>query len=181
MPRTPRLVGLSGALRQGSTNTALLHEAVRLFGPCDFTMADLRLPLYDADLEEAEGLPDPVRALCAQIREADALVISTPEYNGNLSGVLKNALDWISRDKPLPTMGKPVAILSAADGRAGGARAQYSLRLCLTAFRVRILPAAEVAIADSGNAFDAEGRLKDAVSLRLLGDLMQALRAEIAG
>jgi len=92
----PKLLGISGSLRKASTNTMLVREAARLFGPADFTMADIRMPLYDGDLEEASGIPAEAMTLHGQIRDADAIIISTPEYNKNLPGVLKNALDWVS-------------------------------------------------------------------------------------
>lgn len=174
------LVGVSGSLRRDSSNTKLVREAARLFGPSDFTLGDIRLPLYDADLEEAEGLPEAVRRLAGQIAAADAVVIATPEYNKNLSGALKNALDWISRAKPAPLAGKPVAIVSAAAGRAGGERSQYSLRHCLTPFHARVLTGPEVTIAGANKAFDAAGRLVDQKSEEFLGKLMAALREECA-
>jgi len=172
---TLNLLGLSGALRAASTNTKLLHEAARLFGPCDFTQADLRLPLYDGDLE-AEGIPTEVMTLAEQIRDADAVVISTPEYNKMISGVLKNALDWVSRSGVKPWEGKPVAILSAAAGRAGGERAQYSLRWAMTPFNAHLLQAPEVLVADSSNAFDNQGRLSDPRTVDGLEKLMSDLR-----
>ncbi|MEG3663639.1 NADPH-dependent FMN reductase [Celeribacter halophilus] len=172
---TLNLLGLSGALRAASTNTKLLHEAARLFGPCDFTQADLRLPLYDGDLE-AEGIPAEVMTLAEQIRDADAVVISTPEYNKMISGVLKNALDWVSRSGVKPWEGKPVAILSAAAGRAGGERAQYSLRWAMTPFNAHLLQAPEVLVADSSNAFDDQGRLSDPRTVDGLEKLMSDLR-----
>lgn len=172
------LLGISGALRRGSTNRLLLAEARRLFGEATHTEADLRLPLYDGDLEDAEGIPAAVQTLADQIRAADAIVISTPEYNKALPGVLKNALDWVSRTKGGPWRDKPVAIMSAAGGRAGGERSQFSLRLCLTPFRPRLLPGPEVLVGDSGNAFDAEGRLIDARYVKALQELMDLLRAE---
>lgn len=171
------LLGLCGSLRAGSTNRLLMHEAARAFQPAQFTEANLRLPLYDGDLE-AVGIPEEVTVLAEMIRTADAVVIATPEYNKNISGVLKNALDWISRTKGAPLRDKPVAILSAAAGRAGGERAQFSLRLCLNPFRARVLPGPEVMIADSGNAFDEGGHLKDPRSVAGLEELMAALRAE---
>ena len=179
-PGRPRLLGVSGALRRGSTNTALLREAARLFGPCDFALGDARMPLYDGDAEDSDGLPPQARALVAAIRAADAVIISTPEYNANLSGALKNALDWVSRDKPLALANKPVAIMSAAAGRSGGARAQFSLRHCLTPFGPRVLQGPEVMIANAREAFDDEGRLKDERSQKTLARLMAALREEIA-
>lgn len=178
----PRLLGISGALRRASTNTALLHEAARAFGRCEFSLADLRLPLFDADLE-AEGMPPAVRALIDAVRAADAVLISSPEYNKNLSGVLKNALDWISREKidgVTALAGKPVAILSSAAGRAGGERAQFSLRHCLTPFNPRVLQGPEVFVANASKAFDEDGRLQDKFATELLGKLMAALREEMA-
>jgi len=173
------LIGISGSLRAGSVNTMLLKEAARLFAPDAFTLADVRLPLYDGDLEEAEGLPASVIALKDQIAAADAVVISTPEYNSNLSGVLKNALDWTSRGGPSPFKGKPVAILSAAAGRTGGARAQFSLRHCLTPFQPNILQGPEVQIANASAAFDADGRILEERNIKTLQILMDRLAAQI--
>jgi chromate reductase len=177
---TLKALGLCGALRAGSTNLKLLREARRHLAPDAWEEGDLRLPLYDGDLEAAEGIPAAVERLAAQIRAADCVVIACPEYNKALSGVMKNALDWVSRVKGAVWRGKPVAILSAAAGRAGGERSQYSLRLCLNPFRPRVLPGPEVMIADSGKAFDAEGRLVDPVAGKLLAELMAELRAEVA-
>ncbi|MEO0683421.1 MAG: NAD(P)H-dependent oxidoreductase [Pseudomonadota bacterium] len=173
-----KLLGISGSLRRESTNTALLREAIRLFGPAEAEMGDLRLPLYDGDLEAAEGIPASVAALAEQMRAADAIVFCTPEYNKNLPGVLKNALDWVSRTKPAPMEGKPVAILSAAAGRAGGERSQFSLRHCLTPFNPHVLQGPEVMIAASHAAFDEDGRLTDDFARGLVEKLMSALRAE---
>ncbi|MEO1778211.1 MAG: NADPH-dependent FMN reductase, partial [Pseudomonadota bacterium] len=94
---TTTLLGISGALRAGSTNRKLLREAVRLYGDCTYVEADLQMPLYDGDLEEAEGVPEAAERLAAQIAEADAVILSTPEYNKGPSGVIKNALDWVNR------------------------------------------------------------------------------------
>ena len=173
------LLGLSGALRKGSTNSQLLTEAARLFGPCIYTEADLHLPLYDGDLESTTGIPASVQKLADQIMNADAVVISTPEYNKGPSGVLKNALDWVSRTKGGPWNGKPVAVMSAAAGRAGGERAQMVLRGFMVAFQPRILQGPEMHLADSGNQFDADGRLTSELYTKTLADLMGNLRAEV--
>ncbi|MFQ5624145.1 MAG: NADPH-dependent FMN reductase [Paracoccaceae bacterium] len=174
------LLGISGSLRAGSTNTLLVREAVRTMQPARFTFADLRLPLYDGDLEDAEGIPEAVQRLAGQIAGADAVVISTPEYNKNLSGVLKNALDWVSRTKTRPWAGKPVAIMSAAAGRAGGAQAQYSLRHCMTPFNPRILQGPELMLANARKAFGEDGRLLEERPQASLKRLMDALLAEVA-
>lgn len=172
------LLTISGALRAASTNRMLLGEARRLFGPHAHVEADLRLPLYDGDLED-KGLPAEVLLLAEQIKAADAVVISSPEYNKALSGVLKNALDWVSRTKVDPWRNKPVAIISAAGGRGGGDRGQFSLRLCLIPFRARVLPGPEVMVASSDKAFDEDGRLKEPRTEKGLQELMDLLRAEV--
>jgi len=176
----PVLLGIPGALRAASTNRLLLAEARRLFGDATHTEADLRLPLLDEDLEIAEGIPSAVQRLADQIKAADAIIIATPEYNKALPGVLKNALDWVSRTKGGPWRDKPVAIMSAADGRAGGERSQFSLRLCLMPFRARVLPGPEVMVAQSHAAFDADGRLTDARTIKELTELMGLLREAAA-
>ena len=173
------LLGISGALRKDSTNTKLIRYAARVFGPETFLEGDLNLPLFNADLEKSEGIPEGVQKLSDQIKQADAVIISTPEYNKALSGVLKNALDWVSRTEGNPWRDKPVAIMSAAAGRAGGERAQYSLRLAMTPFRPNILQGPEVMIAASGSAFDEDGRLKDERSNKNLDELMSELRSRI--
>lgn len=175
----PKLLGISGSLRTGSTNTRLLSEAARLFGDADYTLADIRFPLYDGDAEARGGMPEKVQQVADQIAAADAVVISTPEYNKGPSGVLKNALDWISRGPNKPWNGKPVAVMSAAAGRAGGERAQMVLRGFMVPFRPVILQGPEIHLADSGNAFDDEGHLKGELYVRELTALMQSLRALI--
>ncbi len=172
-----QLLGICGALRAQSTNRKLMHEAARLFGPDRFVEADLRLPLYDGDLEERDGVPAEVQRLADRIAAADAVIIATPEYNKAPPGVLKNALDWLSRTKGAPLSGKPTAIMSAAAGRAGGERTQSALRLFLVPFRPRLLMGPEVMIAASGTAFDEAGRLIDERATGLLQTLMNDLRA----
>lgn len=173
------LIGFSGSLRQGATNTRLLTEAARLFSPAGFTMADINLPLYDGDVEDRDGIPAQVQMLADQITAADGVVISTPEYNSAPPGVLKNALDWISRTKGNPWNDKPVAVMSAAAGRTGGARAQVMLRGYLVPFRPRLLTGPEVHLAASADAFDDNGHLVSALNTKTLQALMDRLRVEI--
>ncbi|MGP9791571.1 NADPH-dependent FMN reductase [Roseinatronobacter sp. NSM] len=171
-----KLVGLCGALRAQSFNRKLLAQAARLFDGAEFTEGDLRLPLFDEDLE-AQGLPSEVIRLKDQIKAADAVVIACPEYNKAPSGVLKNALDWLSRGGA-PWADKPVAIVSAAAGRAGGERAQFALRLMMVPFRPRLLQGPEVLVASPQDHFDADGTLMTESYVKLLSDLMGALRNE---
>ena len=171
------LLGLSGSLRRASTNTKLLRAAARHYGG-EFVEADLHLPLYDGDIEERSGVPAEVEALADQIADADAVVIATPEYNQSLSGVLKNALDWVSRVDAKPWGDKPVALMSAAAGRAGGARGNYALRLAMTPFRPRLLTG-EVLLAASHKAFDESGALVSEQYDEAVRALMASLKAEV--
>jgi chromate reductase len=175
---TLKVLGITGSLRAGSVNRKLVLEAARLFGDAAFTEGDIRFPLYDGDAEAEEGVPPVVQKLADQIAEADAVIMATPEYNQALSGVLKNALDWVSRVKGSPWKDKPVALLSATAGRAGGARANYSLRLCMAPFRPRIVPGPEVLIAGAMKEFGEDGQLTSHVYLKTLQELMDQLRAD---
>ena len=174
-----KLLGISGSLRAGSVNTKLVREAARVFAPATFEMGDLRVPLYDGDEEARDGIPAAVQRLADQIAGADAVVISSPEYNQGLSGVLKNALDWVSRVEGNPWERKPVALMAAAAGRAGGARGQYALRLAMAPFRVAVAAGPEVLIAAAGKAFDEDGRLIDERYQKALAGQMEALRAAV--
>lgn len=176
MTKSLRLVGICGSLRAGSYNRLLLKEAARAFGPCDFTEANLRIPLFDEDLARPD-FPADVAALKDLVASADAVVIANPEYNKAPTGVLKNALDWLSL-RGAPLVDKPVAIVSAASGRAGGERSQYALRLMLVPFRARVLSAPEVLVANPKEHFNPDGRLTTDTYQTLLSDLMQALRTQ---
>lgn len=173
------LFGISGSLRKEATNTKLIRAAAEIYGGA-FHEANLRLPLYDGDLEAASGVPAEVQHLADQIKGAEAVIISTPEYNKGISGVLKNALDWVSRTDGSPWAGKPVAIMSAAAGRAGGERTQFDLRLCMTPFRTRIVQGPEMLLAQSGDQFDETGALISPLYVKTLTGLMEALKAEVA-
>ncbi len=174
----PNLLGISGSLRKESYNTKLLHLAVEMFGSCDFTMGNIRFPLFDNDLQQSEGIPAEVQLLSDQIASADAVIIASPEYNQSLPGVLKNALDWVSRTEGSPWKHKPVAIVNAAAGRTGGARSNYSLRLALAPFNTRLLQGPEVLVALARKEFDDDGKLENERYLKVLKTLMEDLRAE---
>ncbi|MFG5382927.1 NADPH-dependent FMN reductase [Yoonia sp. R2-816] len=170
------LLGISGSLRKASTNTMLMRNAAEIFNADTFIEGDINFPLYNGDLEEASGIPAAVQTLADQIAAADAVIISTPEYNKAISGSLKNALDWVSRTKGGPWKDKPLAIMSAAAGRAGGERSQFSLRLAMMAFRPRILQGPEVLVANSSKEFDENGKLTGELYIKLLTELMDELR-----
>ena len=174
-----KLLGISGALRAQSTNTLLIRNAAAAFDATTFTEANIRFPLYDGDLEDNDGIPTAVQLLSDQIMAADAVIISTPEYNKGISGVLKNALDWISRTKGGPWADKPIAIMSATAGRSGGERAQTSLVTALTPFRPNLILGPEVLVASCDKSFDDADKLTNETNLKTLSALMERLKAAI--
>lgn len=173
-----KLLGISGSLRKGSFNSMLVREAARVFAPLEFTFADMNLPLFNEDVE-AEGIPTSVQTICDQIVAADAIVMSTTEYNKGPSGVMKNMLDWVSRPRPAPMAGKPVAVLSAAAGGAGGQRAMSMMYLYLIPFKVKLVTSAEVNVGSAGSRFDESGQLSDDGLAKALERQMGALKAAI--
>ncbi|MEM7241089.1 MAG: NADPH-dependent FMN reductase [Pseudomonadota bacterium] len=172
-----KLLGISGSLRKDSFNTKLVKEAAGLFGEADFEMGDLQMPLYDGDVEK-DGIPAAVKTLANQIAAADAVIIASPEYNQSFSGVLKNALDWVSRVDGNPWLDKPVALIHAAAGRTGGARASFALRLAMVQFKPRLISGPEVLIAGAFNEFEGD-TLSGERYLKALSEAMENLRAEV--
>lgn len=154
-----KLLGISGSLRSASLNTLLLKEALSRFDHAEINLADIRLPLYDGDLESAEGIPLAVKKLAIQISQSDAVFIASPEYNQGISGSLKNAFDWVSRVKGNPWEDKPVVLLHAAAGRTGGARANYALRLAIAPFQPHVIGGPEILVAGASKEFDEAGHL----------------------
>jgi len=172
----PRLLCLCGSLRKGSLNRKLMTVAATRFGG-SFEEGDLRLPLYDGDLQEVQGLPEGVARLAAQISAADALLIACPEYNKAPPGLLKNALDWVSRAEGQVLEGKPVALVSATAGRAGGERTQSILRWMLQPLRAEVLTHPEVLVGPAADAFDASGALVSERFQKAVDALMARLTA----
>lgn len=175
MNPTYHIVGLTGSLRKASYNKSLLENAAS-FLPDGFryTYADLGdIPLYNQDLEDG-ALPEPVLRLAELCRSADGVLISTPEYNGQITGVLKNALDWLSRNPVgTPLALKPVAIMGASTGLGGTARAQTNLRQLLVSLNMDAVNRPELLLRQAQGKFDAEGKLTDESSrdtLKLLVD-----------
>lgn len=177
---TPNLLLISGSLRTGSYNRMLLRRAAEAFGPADVTEADIDLPLYNGDVETAHGVPDKVKTLGAQVEAADALIVSSPEYNKGISGALKNALDWLSREHMGTFKGKPTVVMAAAAGRGGGETALFQTIACLAQFQVRFIFGTGLMVAAAHNAFDDDGMLKAESYRDILKTRMDELRAEIA-
>ena len=172
------ILGISGSLRKASYNTAALHAAQeRAPEGVTIEIADISaIPIYNDDVRAA-GIPVSVLTLGAEIARADAVLIATPEYNFSIPGVLKNAIDWISRLPDQPFKNKPVAILGASPGPVGTARAQYDLRKVFVFLDAHVLNKPEIMISNAGTRFDAEGKLTDETSRKFLASQIEALRA----
>lgn len=160
------LLGISGSLRAGSLNTALLRAATALAPEgVAFDVATLHgTPLYDGDAEAASGIPDAVQALKARWRAADGIVLATPEYNNGIPGVFKNAIDWLSRpssDIADTFGGKPVAVIGASPGGFGTVLAQDAWWPVLRTLRTAPWFGGRLMVSRAGAAFDSDGRLVD--------------------
>jgi chromate reductase, NAD(P)H dehydrogenase (quinone) len=153
------VLAICGSLRKASYNGALMRAAAKL-APATMAIAPSpsigAFPLYNFDLQVSAGIPVAVEELAGAIRSADGLLICTPEYNWSIPGVLKNAIDWLSRVKDQPFAGKPVVLQSAAVGLLGGARAQYHLRQALTALDALLLGRPEVIVSFAAQKFDKD-------------------------
>ena len=173
---TLHVLAISGSLRRGSYNTALLRAAADMAPQSMkidiYSIGDL--PLYDADLEAA-GNPDPVTRFREAVAEADALLLATPEYNWSTTAALKNAIDWASRGGvEAPLNHKPAAILGAG-GRFGTLRAQLHLREILSHNQVRLVEHPQVHVSMAADKFDSDGRLEHERTIDQLGRLLVAL------
>jgi chromate reductase, NAD(P)H dehydrogenase (quinone) len=177
-----RILGISGSLRDASYNTMLLHAAADLLPPeAEFEQWDglKAVPPYDED-DDVEPAPAAVAALRGAIAGADAVLFATPEYNWSIPGVLKNAIDWVSR--PLatnPLRNTPVAVVGASTGGFGAVWSQAELRKVLSATGARVLEH-EVAVGHAQTRFDDDGRLLDDELREQLGEVVAALVGEVA-
>ncbi len=160
-----RLLAFAASLKRESLNRKLINLAVDLArkAQVEVDLADFRefdMPLYDADLQNSAGFPEGARELARRIEVVDGLMIASPEYNYSLPGTLKNAIDWVSRMKPMPLRGKHGVLLAASTSLVGGSRGLWALRVPLEGLGVMLLPDM-FALAQAPQAFDEHGTLKD--------------------
>jgi chromate reductase len=175
-----RVLAVSGSLRSGSYNTGLLRTAQELAPDgVELELYDglAELPPYDQDVQDSAP-PPPVQDLRERIASADALLIATPEYNGSIPGVLKNAIDWASRPFPDNSLrGKPVAIVGASTGAYGALWAQADLRKVLGIAGARVLEG-ELAVPHAQDRFGEDGRLADEMVRERLAGVVERLVEE---
>lgn len=185
MSHQPRLLFFAGSIRSQSLNAQLVRLAASMARSrgADVTLVDLAdypMPLYNGDVEAADGLPETARALKALFHEHGGFFIASPEYNSSLSPLLKNTLDWVSRretaDEPALSAysGKVAALGAASRGRLGGLRGLVPLRMMLANIGVHVVPA-QLAVPNAGEAFDADGNLRDDTQTRSLGTVLDQL------
>jgi NAD(P)H-dependent FMN reductase len=161
-----RVIGISGSLRKGSYNTALLRAAAGLAPPgLEVEVASIKgIPLYDGDLEVELGVPPEVQQLKEAIAAADGLILATPEYNNSIPGVLKNTIDWVSRppkDSGRVFGSKPIALMGATPGGGGTALSQNTWLPILRTLGLRLWSGKSLYIARAYEAFDEAGNLTD--------------------
>jgi chromate reductase, NAD(P)H dehydrogenase (quinone) len=171
MSQIPRILAFAGSTRSESYNKKLVQIAAHgaRDAGADVTVVDLKdlpMPLYDGDLEESDGQPANAKKLKELMVSHDGFLISSPEYNSSISGVLKNAIDWVSRPVPNETpliafKGKAAVLMSASPGALGGLRGLVHVRSILGNIGVIVLPQ-QIAVSKAADAFEQDGTLKDA-------------------
>jgi chromate reductase len=177
-PRPLRVFVLGASLRAESANAQLASLVAHLTtghgAVADVaSMRDFDMPLYDGDIEAASGPPKGAVALGERLENSDAFVIASPEYNASLPGVLKNAIDWVSRLKPQPFKTKHALLLSASPSMVGGNRGLWALRVPLEHLGTRVYPDM-FSLAQAHQGFTADGKLADAGLQQRLEDTVAA-------
>jgi chromate reductase, NAD(P)H dehydrogenase (quinone) len=173
-----KLLGISGSLRSQSYNSGALQAVASLIPEgVTFSIASLAdLPFYNADVEQ-RGFPTAVERFRSDVAAADALIFAAPEYNFSVSGVLKNALEWLSRPPNPPAFGKPCALFGATVSPLGTARGQFHLRHICVSLNMIPINAPHVDVTNAKTKFDAESKLTDEPSIDLLRQLINELCA----
>lgn len=173
-----KLLAFAASLRRESLNRKLIRLAVDLAreAKVEVDLADFHdfdMPLYDADLQVSSGFPKGAEDMARRIQAADGLLIASPEYNYSMPGTLKNAIDWVSRMKPMPLRGKHGFLMAASSTLVGGIRGLWALRVPLEGLGVFLHPDM-FALAQAQQAMDEQGKLKDA-------EMQERLRKMVTG
>lgn len=176
------LIGIAGSLRRGSFNAALLAAAADLMPEgAKMTIGTIRgIPLYDADVEDADGIPSPVARLKDAIATADGLLLATPEYNNSVPGVFKNAIDWLSRppaDVKRVFGGKPVALMGASPGAFGTVLSQNAWLSVLRTLGAELWAEGRLVVPNARSVFDESGAITDAAVTERLRSFLRGFVA----
>ena len=180
------LIGLSGSLRRGSYNSAVLRAAAAMMPPGSELRIEsiAAIPLYDGDAERAHGVPEPVARLKDAIAAADGLLLVTPEYNNSIPGVAKNVVDWLSRpasDIPRVFGGKPVAMAGASPGGFGTILSQNAWLPVFRTLGADLWPGGRLLVSRAGGVIDANGEIVDAATRDNLGKFVNGFVAYVRG
>ncbi|HQZ14715.1 MAG TPA: NAD(P)H-dependent oxidoreductase [Acidimicrobiia bacterium] len=170
-----KIVGISGSLRDGSANTKLLEACARLLPDnIDFEEANIDLPLFTGNF--GNDLPKSVETIRELVSSSDAMLITCPEHNWNMTAAMKNAIDWLSMGgKDSPLNNHVAALAGVGGGRLGSVRAQMAIRSTLLHDRVWVVPGPEVLIAPSETMFDKNGDLTDPIAIALVKNILDEL------
>jgi len=179
------IIGISGSLRKGSYNAGLLRTAVETAPEgCKVDVVSIRgIPLYDGDVEEAEGIPEVVEEIKDRIEKADALLLVTPEYNNSVPGVFKNAMDWLSRppqDRARVFGEKPVGLMGASLGAFGTVNAQTAWLPVFRVINMRVWFGKQLYVGGAMNLFDESGNLVDENTKKRVASYMSAFAEHVA-
>ena len=184
MPEIAKILAFAGATRRESWNKKLIRIAASAAESAGakvtlVDLADFRMPLFDGDLEDEKGIPENGTKFKQLMKDHDGFLISCPEYNSSITGVLKNTIDWASREaedeKPLECFkGKVISLMSASPGRLGGLRGLVHVRAILGNVGCIVLPA-QVAVSGANEAFGDDGRLKNETQHKSIEDLGSGL------
>lgn len=173
-----KILLFAASLRKGSYNKKFIENARGILAQDNklelqkINLEDFDMPMYNGDTEESHGLPASVLKLHQLILDADALVVSTPEYNGSIPGVFKNMIDWTSRKKPICWEKKPMLLLGASPGALGAVRGLWHSRQPLEVLKVRLYPDM-MGLQKAGEAFDEKDLLKDEKNKTALKALLE--------
>jgi chromate reductase, NAD(P)H dehydrogenase (quinone) len=172
------VVSICGSLRKGSYNRIVMN-LLPSYAPAGLKISEAppwaEFPLYNADIQNSTGFPDPVQKLSEAVRAADGVIFVSPEYNFSIPGGLKNAIDWVSRVPNQPFAGKPIALISAAAGILGGGRMQYDMRRCMNFLDALTMNKPEVFIGSaSARIDDKTGQIKDEQTIGFIKQQLEA-------
>lgn len=182
-----KLLFFAGSLRADSCNKKFVRAAMRMIESGGdshkaeyLDLKDYPMPPYDGDIEDSAGIPETTKLLGKKITAADALIISSPEYNGAIPGVLKNVIDWLSRESQVSLVGKQLLLLGASPGALGGTQGLWHTRVPFEKLGTHVYPGM-MGLPDAYNAFDAQGNLKDAKTAQRLKRLLSQYLAYAGG